>query len=73
MTVRAKFVCNAVTDFGFSKEVKLTAVHDTSTPENERFNKATPSGTLTMAINNPDASVQFKPGMSYYVDFSAAP
>lgn len=71
MSVRAKFTVNSIEMFsGNYGKVKLTAVHDTSTPENERFTKASPSGTLEMAIDNPPALNQFKPGQQFYVDFT---
>lgn len=73
MSVRAKFTVRAVkmysNNFG---EVELVALHDTSTPENQRFTKATPNGTLTMSIDNPPALEQFKPGKTFYVDFTEA-
>ncbi|TIX92512.1 MAG: hypothetical protein E5V24_13520 [Mesorhizobium sp.] len=75
MSVRAKFRCNAVTDFGNgSKKVELSPVYQGSKPDDENtgFNKATPSGRLEMQIDNPKASVQFEPGQSYYLDFTPA-
>lgn len=73
MSVRAKFVVNSIEMYanGYGK-VKLMAVYDTTTPENERFTKATPSGLLEMSIDNPPALEQFKPGQAFYVDFTAA-
>lgn len=38
--------------------------------ENARFTKATPSGRIELGIDNPDAMKFFKPGKSYYVDFT---
>lgn len=73
MSVRAKFNVRSVTmysnNFG---EVELSAIHDTGTPENKRFTKATPNGTLKMGIDNPSALDQFKPGKIFYVDFTEA-
>lgn len=76
MTVRAKFTCNSVEDFGPSKKVTLSPVYEGAlgpNEENKRFTKATPSGQLWMTIDNPAAAVQFKPGRSYYLDVSEAP
>lgn len=70
MAVRAKFRVSSVTDFGFTKQVKLVAVSDDGIPENQRYHKATPSGTLEMTIDNPPASDQFAPGREFYVDFT---
>jgi len=72
MSVRAKFRVAHVTDYGNNfKEVHLTAVYDDGIPENARFNKVTPTGTLTMTINNPPASDVFTPGKEFYLDFRA--
>lgn len=71
MSVRGKFRVAHVTDFGNNfKEVQLTAVWDDGIPENARYSKATPTGTVTMTINNPPASDQFVPGKEFYLDFT---
>ncbi len=41
-------------------------------PENQAFTKATPSGTLKMKVDNPDALAQFEAGRHYFLDFSPA-
>ncbi len=72
MSVRAKFRVNEVTMFSETYgKVKLTAVHETDTPENERFTKASPNGSIEMSIDNPPALEQFKPGKFFYVDFTS--
>lgn len=73
--LRAKFHCNSVTDFGYgSQEVKLSAVYDSEhNTENNQFAQATPNGTLTMTIDNPNAKGFFKPGLEYFLDFQEAP
>jgi len=53
--------------------VCLDAVYDESIPEDQRFQKATPYGTAKLKIDNPAALEQFKPGQSYYVDFTPVP
>lgn len=71
--VRAKFQMNSLTTYsGTYKTVTFTAVSDTTTEENKRFTKYTPSGTLTMSIDNPLAVEQFELGKYYYVDFNPA-
>jgi len=70
MSVRAKFRVVSVTDFGFTKQVKLAAISDDGIPENQRFHKATPSGQIEMTIDNPQAAEQFTPGKQFYVDFN---
>ncbi len=72
MSVRAKFVCESVTQYSNpGKSIKLRAVSDGS-PENKAFFQSTPSAELTMAVVNPEAADQFVPGKSYYVDFTPA-
>lgn len=68
--VRAKFRVDSVTPDEYGNvNVSLSAVIDGS-PENEEFWKATPSGTITMSISNPEAAEVFKPTMQFYVDFT---
>ncbi len=72
---RAKFRCNAVEDFGQSKKVKLGTVYEGPLGENEenrRFTLASPAGEIWITIDNPAASIQFKPGREYYVTFDEA-
>ena len=72
MAVRAKVICNGVNggQVTFTTVYEPDAAKDT---ENARFTTATPSGQITMLINNPAALDQFKSGEAYYVDFSPAP
>lgn len=71
-TVKAKFKCESVTDFGTAKEVKLSPVINGS-DENKQFSKYTPSGNLSMRIDNEtDASEYFQPGQEYYLTFDKA-
>ena len=69
--IRAKFQCCNVepTGFGGSK-VTLLPIWDYTIPEDERFLKATPSGELTMVIDNPIAVEQLKPGKNFYLDLT---
>ncbi len=71
MKTVAKFNCESVTDFGFAKRVKLHAVYAPNgvNEEDRNFTKATPSGTIEMQIDNPNAAVQFEPNTRYYVTF----
>ncbi len=70
--MRAKFRCNSVTDTGSQVQASLNAVADDGTPENERYHKYTPSGALTITIDNPDLGDFFVPQGFYYLDFSPA-
>lgn len=68
MLCRGKFQCESVKDFGNRKEIALRAVCNDGTPENERFHKYTPSGLITMTVDNPN--IVFTPEKYYYVDFT---
>jgi hypothetical protein len=74
--VRAKFKCSHfVQHAGYngaqgSREYHFDAVCADEVDENKRFHKYTPSGKLSMYVDN--HAVQFKPGKSYYIDFSPA-
>ena len=75
--VRAKFKCNHfIQHAGWqkgvpgSREYHFDAVCADEVPENQRFHKATPSGKLSMYVDNHDVS--FEPGKSYYLDFTEA-
>jgi hypothetical protein len=41
--------------------------------ENKTWSKYTPSGTISLAIDNPEAYDTFEIGKTYFVDFSDAP
>ena len=73
MTVRAKFLLSSITSYSYGgKRLHFDAVYDTSTEENRRFSKVTPSGALEMTIDNEAAAEQFQLGKYYYTDFSPA-
>jgi hypothetical protein len=73
MTVRAKFTVTEVTHMqGTSKRLKFTAQYDSSIPEDQRFQKATPWGQFEMVVDNPAALEQFELGKAYYLDFTPA-
>ena len=78
MAVRAKLRVESVTHAHYHKDappystVKLTAQYDDSIPEDQRFQKATPSGHCEMQIDNPAALEQFVPGKTFYLDFTPA-
>lgn len=71
--VRGKFKLNEVTHVDWNtsaRKLTFSAVSNDGTPENERFHKYTPSGIITMTVDNPVAVEQFQIGGEYYVDFS---
>ena len=70
--MRAKFYVNSVDEMEDSKVFHLGAVISGS-PENESFAKATPSGSLSIKIDNGTEAVNFlEKGKEYYIDFTAA-
>jgi hypothetical protein len=72
MTVRAKLVLTEVGEMLHGKRLHFSAQYDTSIPEDQRFQKATPSASAEFQIDNPAALAQFKLGEAYYVDFTPA-
>jgi hypothetical protein len=46
--------------------------YDTTTPEDQRFQKATPTGLAEFSIDNPDAIAHLVIGKSYYFDMIRA-
>lgn len=72
MTVRAKFKVVSVTESeGGMKTVRMHPVTSGS-PENEKFYKWTPGGSIDLSTISPEAGAQFAPGKQFYVDFSPA-
>ncbi|QTU64210.1 hypothetical protein [Streptomyces scabiei] len=77
MAIRAKFRCNTEThkkwgpnDSQVARSYEFSAVYDENLPEDQRYAKASPSGSLTIQVDNP--AVSFEPGRSYYLDFTPA-
>jgi hypothetical protein len=70
--VRAKLRLSRVTDQGQGKLLRFDAQYDDTIPEDQRFQKATPSGHVELVVDNPAAIDQFKQGETYYVDFTPA-
>ena len=75
-TVRAKFQVSEIASLAWSptaKRIKFQTQYDTSIPEDQRFCKATPSGDMTMIVDNPAALEVLQLGGSFYVDFTPIP
>lgn len=77
MAVRAKFRCTAekhvkwgAGDSNVTRSYDFQAMYDPAAPEDQRYAKSTPSGTLSITVDNP--AVSFEPGKSYYLDFTDA-
>ena len=87
MTVRGKFFvigleksCPQGAEKDYKKysagtTIKLGAVSasDNEKSENSMFHKYTPSGSISMFVDNPSAEAFFELGKVIYVDFSEAP
>ena len=74
MAVRAKLhlTSEPVHEWG-GKTLRFETRYDDKIPEDQRFQKATPSGHAELMIDNPAALAQFEIGKDYYVDFVPAP
>lgn len=73
MAVRAKFKLIEITATHWgSKRLKFSCEYDSTIPEDQRFQKATPTGSIEMQIDNPAAVEQFALGKTYYADFTPA-
>jgi hypothetical protein len=72
VVTRAKFQCVAETRFNHGDEgtkvVRFQAVYDPDVPEDQRYARYTPSGTLEITVDNPN--VRFELGQAYYLDFT---
>lgn len=75
MAVRGKFKLSERTEVEWnrtSRRLKFHAVCNDDTDENQKFHKATPSGEISIVVDNPNAVSQFEIGKTYYVDFTPA-
>lgn len=76
MSIRAKLRVDHIIHTHYSKDgppysvVHLVTQYDESIPEDQRFQKATPTGRMEMQIDNPAALEQFVPGKTFYLDFT---
>lgn len=75
-TTRAKFRCVAEKNIKYSENGDPTrsydfqALYDDTIPEDVRYAKYTPTGNMTIGVDNPN--VRFVPGKSYYLDITPA-
>jgi hypothetical protein len=75
-TVRAKFRCTSENTKKWStngdpqRSYDFQAMYDPDVPEDQRYAKATPTGSMSFAVDNP--AVTFEPGKSYYLDITPA-
>lgn len=78
MAIRAKMrlsaiVTNQHTPTYATKTAKFSAVYDSTLPEDQKFQKATPSASAEFQIDNPPAIDQLVPGKDYFFDISEVP
>lgn len=76
MIVREKFTVNRVEHHEYrtnyqQHKVVLTPQYDPDIPDDQKFAKSTPSGEITMMVDNPLALEEFKPARAFYVEFKA--
>lgn len=73
-STRCKFRCHSIIDNGYGKSINLSAVYAPDDPESEngQFWTATPSGQITLYVNNPAGAAVFEQGKDFYVDFTPA-
>jgi hypothetical protein len=73
MAIRAKMRLDGVvrTQWGGVKAL-FACSYDPSIPEDQAFQKATPSGTAEFMIDNPAAFEQLLIGATYYFDITPA-
>lgn len=70
--VRCKFVVAAIEDTlsPDTKAVTFVTRYDPNLPEDQRFTRWTPSGSMQVMIDNPRALAELKLGESYYIDIT---
>ena len=79
MKVLAKFMLTSHTHEGYGgnhhlHQFTFTPQYNPKIPEDQRFNKASPSGKMTIQVDNP-AVVEFwttQVGRQFYLDFTPA-
>lgn len=76
MNMRAKFKINTITQREGSEVLEMSPVckdggyRSDGLDEDNTFAKFSPSGKLELTIANPALQGQFKPGETYYLDFT---
>jgi hypothetical protein len=74
MNVRAKFMLMSVKHMHWGgSEYQFSPQYDPSIPEDQRFAQASPSGSLTITVDNPAVHAAWKVGEQYYLDFTPVP
>ncbi len=75
--IRCKFMCVSIKPIAYSDPptsiVRLEARYSPEVPEDQRFTKYTPSGTLEVTIAHPVAIEQLQVGDQYYLNLERVP
>lgn len=72
--MRAKMQVQSVTLTGYTEVLVMSAVYGGSTnDEDNSFAKTTPSGKVELTIANKELHGAYKPGDTFYVDFTPVP
>jgi len=71
--VRAKFKVVSITEHdgnSAARTIKLEPRYDETIPEDRRFAQATPTGEMSIYVNNPAAVEYLTLGRLFYLDFT---
>lgn len=74
--VRGKFMVVEITEYSWSataRKITFRPEYDSTLPEDQKYAKSTPSGEISMTVDNPPAIEQLKLGKKFYVDFTEVP
>jgi len=79
MMTRAKFMLTAHTEMAYGPdswrghEFKFSAQYDPTIPEDQRFAAASPSGSMTVQVDNPAVIEAWSPmlGKQFYLDLTS--
>lgn len=73
--VRGKFTLVSMKQHAGSsaRSLEFAPQYDPNLPEDQKYAKATPSGSLTMYVDNPPALAQLELGKAYYLDLTPVP
>lgn len=68
MIIRAKFKLGSIENHDWGGRVfKFDAEYDPSIPEDQRFALATPSGSMEIQVDNPEAIKELNLGRRFYL------
>ena len=76
IAIVAKFVCQSVAIHRYSPKAdkhEIVQLQAVTGDENKPWSKFTPSGQLTMTIDNPSAQGQLEPGRAYKITIEPMP